>query len=74
MIEVWVENETMVEILPPEYANEYLAFTRPDKVKAAMSAAATASARHPKAEFPDTRQPRLRPAAGGPRARIEIAS
>jgi hypothetical protein len=31
----------MVEILPPEYAREYLAFTRPDKVKAAMSAAAT---------------------------------
>ena len=47
VIEVWVENETMVEILPPEYAKEYLAFTRPDKVKAAMSAAATASARHP---------------------------
>jgi len=47
VIEVWVENETMVEILPPEYAKEYLAFTRPDKVKAAMAAAATASARHP---------------------------
>ena len=45
MIEVWVENETMVEILPPEYAREYLAFTRPDKVKAAMAAAPTASAR-----------------------------
>ncbi len=28
VIEVWVENETMVEILPPEYAREYLAFTR----------------------------------------------
>ena len=45
VIEVWVENETMVEILPPEYAREYLAFTRPDKVKAAMAAAPTASAR-----------------------------
>jgi hypothetical protein len=44
VIEVWIENETMVEILPPEYAQEYLAFTRPDKVKAAM-AAATASDR-----------------------------
>ena len=31
VIEVWVENETMVEILPPEYAKEYLAFTRPDQ-------------------------------------------
>jgi hypothetical protein len=47
VIEVWVKNETMVEILPPEYAKEYPAFTRPYKVKAAMSAAATASARHP---------------------------
>jgi hypothetical protein len=46
VIEVWVENETMVEILPPEYAREYLAFTRPDNVKAAMAAAGTASARH----------------------------
>jgi hypothetical protein len=45
VIEVWVESETMVEILPPEYAQEYLAFTRPDNVKAAMAAAATASAR-----------------------------
>ena len=40
VIEVWVENETMVEILPPEFAAEYLAFTRPDKVAAAMAAAA----------------------------------
>jgi hypothetical protein len=45
VIEVWLENETMVEILPPEYAREYLAFTRPDNVKAAMAAASTASAR-----------------------------
>ena len=46
MIEVWVENETMVEILPPDYAAEYLAFTRPDKVLAAMATAATAAGRH----------------------------
>jgi hypothetical protein len=39
VIEVWLENETMVEILPPEYAAEYLAFTRPDRVEAAMQAA-----------------------------------
>ena len=45
VIEVWVENETMVEILPPKYAQEYLAFTRPDKVKAAMVAAPVSSAR-----------------------------
>ena len=46
VIEVWVENETMVEILPPEYAAEYLAFTRPDKVLAAMAGAATQGGRH----------------------------
>jgi hypothetical protein len=46
VIEVWVENETLVEILPPEYALEYLACTRPDQVKSAMAAASTATARH----------------------------
>jgi len=45
VIEVWVENETMVEILPPDYAAEYLAFTRPDNVRAAMAKAPVASAR-----------------------------
>jgi len=48
VIEVWVENATMVEILPPEFAREYLAFTRPDKVTAAMAAASTATGRHAK--------------------------
>jgi hypothetical protein len=46
VIEVWVENETMVEILPPEYAREYLAFTRPDKVRTAMAAGRASPARH----------------------------
>ena len=46
VIEVWVENETMVEIPPPEFAAEYLAFTRPDKVLTAMEAAGTAAGRH----------------------------
>jgi hypothetical protein len=45
VIEVWIENESMVEILPPEFAREYLAFTRPDKVAAAMAAAAPATSR-----------------------------
>jgi hypothetical protein len=49
VIEVWVENEAMVEILPPEYAREYLAFTRPEKVAAAMAAAAPSPSRHPAA-------------------------
>ena len=46
VIEVWVENETMVEILPPDYAAEYLAFTRPDKVLTAMAGAAAQGGRH----------------------------
>jgi hypothetical protein len=45
VIEVWLENETMVEILPPEFAREYLAFTRPDRVLAAMASAPVAAAR-----------------------------
>lgn len=46
VIEVWVENETMVEILPPAYAAEYLAFTNPQKVTAAMAKASASAARH----------------------------
>ena len=46
VIEVWVENQTMVEILPPAYAAEYLAFTNRDKVIASMKAAGTSAARH----------------------------
>jgi hypothetical protein len=49
VIEVWVENNTMVEILPPEYAAEYLAFTNRDKIVASMAAAPTSGARHAKA-------------------------
>ena len=52
VIEVWVENRIMVEILPPEFAREYLAFTRPDKVTAAMQAAATAAGRHARGAVP----------------------
>ncbi|MGH7046983.1 MAG: hypothetical protein ACREE2_11425 [Stellaceae bacterium] len=45
VIEVWLENQSMVEILPPEYAAEYLAFTDPAKVTAAMASAPVAAAR-----------------------------
>jgi hypothetical protein len=45
VIEVWVENQSMVEILPPEYAAEYLAFTRPDRIEAAMTNAPTPASR-----------------------------
>lgn len=46
VIEVWVENETMIEVLPPAYAQEYLAFTRPDNVTAAMARGRASAARH----------------------------
>lgn len=46
VIEVWVENNLMVEILPPEYAREYLDFTRPDKFVAALNNAPRQTARH----------------------------
>lgn len=46
VIEVWVENDTMVEVLPPEYAAEYLAFTNKNKVLAAMASAPNPAARH----------------------------
>ncbi len=45
VIEVWVENESMLEVLPPEYAAEYLAFTDPGKILTAMAAAPTQTAR-----------------------------
>ena len=45
VIEVWVESEMMVEILPPEFAAEYLAFTRPDKIAMSMAAAAPTTSR-----------------------------
>ena len=41
VIEVWVENEQMVEVLPPEYAAEYLAWTKPDEIGARMASAPT---------------------------------
>jgi len=46
VIEVWVENQTMVEVLPPEYAREYLDFTKPEKFIAALSETRAPSARH----------------------------
>ncbi|HEX3862517.1 MAG TPA: hypothetical protein VHY35_12555 [Stellaceae bacterium] len=45
VIEVWVENETMIEILPPDYAAEYLSFTQKDKVLASMANAPASAAR-----------------------------
>ncbi len=39
VIEVWVENQQMVEVLPPEYAAEYLAWTKPADVATRMASA-----------------------------------
>ena len=49
VIEVWVENDTMVEILPPDFAAEYLAWTRPDTVATRMAKAPSSGARHARA-------------------------
>ena len=35
----------MVEVLPPEFAAEYLAFTRPDKFTAALASTQAAAGR-----------------------------
>ena len=45
VIEVWVDNETMVEVLPPNYAAEYLAFADPRKFVSGLAAGRPASAR-----------------------------
>jgi hypothetical protein len=45
VIEVWVENDTMVEVLPPDFAAEYLAWTRPDTVPTRMGSAPTSGSR-----------------------------
>jgi hypothetical protein len=45
VIEVWIENESMVEILPPEFAAEYIAFTNPAKVVTTMANAPAQHAR-----------------------------
>ncbi|MBV8888942.1 MAG: hypothetical protein JO305_04670 [Alphaproteobacteria bacterium] len=39
VVEVWIENELMIEILPPGYAREYLEFARPDKMQAGLATA-----------------------------------
>ena len=39
VIEVWVEKEQMIEVLPPEYAAEYLAWTQPADLASRMAAA-----------------------------------
>jgi hypothetical protein len=44
VIEVWVENDTMVEVLPPKFAAEYLAFHQ-DNVVERMATATAAAAR-----------------------------
>src|SRR5262249_22446331 len=49
VIEVWVENDTMVEVLPPDFAAEYLAWTSPDTVATRMTSAPSSAARHARA-------------------------
>ena len=32
VMEIWIENEILIEVLPPEFAEEYLSVTRPERV------------------------------------------
>jgi hypothetical protein len=44
VVELWVENRLMIELMPPEFAKEYLAFMHPEhlaRVAAAERAAAS---------------------------------
>lgn len=45
VMEIWIENEILIEVLPPEFAEEYLAVTRPERVVEHM-----ASVRRPRPE------------------------
>ena len=45
VIEVWVENDTMVEVLPPDFAAEYLAFHRQEGMLERMANAPASAAR-----------------------------
>jgi hypothetical protein len=40
VVEVWVENHTLLELLPPEMAGEYRAFASPQRWKAVFGEAA----------------------------------
>jgi hypothetical protein len=65
VIEVWVENDTMVEVLPPDFAAEYLAWTRPDTVATRMASAPGSGARHARAAYL-TGKPQGAPERSGP--------
>ena len=43
VIEFWLENQMMLELLPPALAAQYLDFTRPDVLKQYLAAAATSA-------------------------------
>ena len=49
VIEVWVENDTMVEVLPPKFAAEYLAFFHGNVVERMASAPTPAARQRSKA-------------------------
>jgi hypothetical protein len=40
VIEFWVENQLLIELLPPEIVDRYLAFMSPESLVAAAQAAA----------------------------------
>jgi hypothetical protein len=42
VIELWIENRQLMELLPPDLALKYLSFMQPESLKAFLSAGATA--------------------------------
>ncbi|NJO73916.1 MAG: hypothetical protein HC833_09325 [Leptolyngbyaceae cyanobacterium RM1_406_9] len=40
VVELWVENTLMIELLPPAIAHHYLSFMRPENLKQMLSAEA----------------------------------
>lgn len=40
LVEIWIDNRQMIEVLPPESTARYLAFARPDVAAAAFAARA----------------------------------
>ncbi len=41
IIEFWIENQLLIELLPPELVTQYLTFMRPQSLQEAVQAAAT---------------------------------
>jgi hypothetical protein len=43
IIEFWVENQLLIELLPPEMVTQYLTFMKPQSLQEAVQAAAASN-------------------------------